>query len=100
MNLQPETIQTLREGLRQVVSGGSAIALNVPNLQPVAGKTGTTEDQPRPNHAWFGGFAPFDDPEVLVVAFTQNSGGGGAGVAVPMVKEVLEAYFKLKASES
>ena len=49
-----------------------------------------------PRHAWFIGFAPFDDPEIVVVAFCYN-GGEGASVAAPIVRRVLEAYFELKA---
>jgi penicillin-binding protein 2 len=63
-------------------------------LPPVAGKSGTAEAPPGKNHAWFGAFAPFDKPEIVVVAFAEHSGGGGGKIAAPMVKQVMEAYFK------
>jgi penicillin-binding protein 2 len=94
MNLKPTTIKTLREGLRAVVASGTGKALNVPHLPPVAGKSGTAEAPPGKNHAWFGAFAPFDKPEIVVVAFAEHSGGGGGKIAAPMVKQVMEAYFK------
>lgn len=94
LNLKPGTISTLRQGLRSVVSSGTGKAVNVPHLPPVAGKSGTAEAPPGKTHTWFGGFAPFDKPEIVVVAFAEHSGGGGGSVAGPMVRQVLEAYFK------
>lgn len=93
MEMKPSTIETLRKGLRAVVDGGTGQVLNVPHLPPVAGKSGTAEAPPGKPHAWFGAFAPFDKPEIVVVAFAEHSGGGGGSVAAPMVKQVLEAYF-------
>lgn len=94
LNLQPSTIKVLREGLRAVITQGTGTALNVETLPPTAGKSGTAEDPPRKSHAWFGAYAPLDKPEIVVVAFAENSGGGGGSVAAPMVRQVLEAYFK------
>ena len=93
LHLKPETVQTLRQGLREVVAGGTGGALRVPNLPPTAGKSGTAEAPPGKAHAWFGAFAPFDKPEIVVVAFAEHSGGGGGSVAAPMVRQVLETYF-------
>ncbi|HAC63863.1 MAG TPA: penicillin-binding protein 2 [Cyanothece sp. UBA12306] len=94
MNLKPSTVKTLREGLRAVVSSGTGKALNSPSLPPSAGKSGTAEAPPGKAHAWFGGYAPYDKPEIVVVAFAEHSGGGGGSVAAPMVRQVMEAYFK------
>ncbi|BBA78867.1 penicillin binding protein, transpeptidase [cyanobacterium endosymbiont of Rhopalodia gibberula] len=96
MNLKPSTITTLTQGLRAVVSSGTGKALNSPNLPPVAGKTGTAEAPPGKVHAWFGGYAPYNKPEIVVVAFAEHSGGGGGSVAALMVRQVMEAYFKNK----
>jgi penicillin-binding protein 2 len=93
LGISPITMQVLRDGLREVISSGTGTALNVPTLPPVAGKSGTAEDPPRQSHAWFGAYAPADKPEIVVVAFAENSGGGGGSVAAPMVRQVLEAYF-------
>lgn len=100
LNLKPTTLQTLRKGLRSVVAEGTGAALRVPHLPPAAGKSGTAEAPPGQAHAWFGGFAPFDKPEIVVVAFAEHSGGGGGKVAAPMVREVLEAYFNKKPPEA
>jgi penicillin-binding protein 2 len=94
LNMKPETIKILRDGLRKVVSEGTAKALNQPDIPPIAGKTGTAEawkGRIKANHAWFGGYAPADKPEILVVAFTEHSGGGGGSVTAPMVLDVIKS---------
>ncbi|MBE9177856.1 penicillin-binding protein 2 [Oculatella sp. LEGE 06141] len=93
IGISPSTLRILQQGLRQVITTGTGTALNVPNLPPIAGKSGTAEDPPRESHTWFGAYAPADTPEIVVVAFGENSGGGGGSVAAPMVRQVLDAYF-------
>jgi penicillin-binding protein 2 len=74
----------------------------------VAGKTGTAEycdDVARianrcqfgawPTHAWTLAYAPYDDPEIIILAFAYNGGEGGT-VAAPIVARVMQAYFELK----
>jgi penicillin-binding protein 2 len=100
LNMKPSTVKILREGLRKVVSEGTGKALNVKTIPPTAGKSGTAEawkNRVKANHAWFGAYAPYDKPEIVVLAFAEHSGGGGGSVAAPMVLEVLEEYFKHKA---
>ncbi len=100
LNLKPTTLKTLREGLRAVVTSGTGKAVNVAYLPPMAGKSGTAEAPPGKTHTWFGAFAPFDRPEIVVVAFGEHTGGGGGSVAGPMVKQVMEAYFRKKPPEA
>jgi cell division protein FtsI/penicillin-binding protein 2 len=79
---------------------------------PVAGKTGTAEYCDAvalrknlcipgnwPTHSWTVAYAPYDDPEIAVVAFLYN-GGEGASVAGPVVRQMIEAYFELKAIDT
>ncbi|WP_204106248.1 MULTISPECIES: penicillin-binding protein 2 [Spirulina sp. CCY15215] len=96
LNLKQSTISTLRSGLRAVATAGTGTAVNRPGVPSPAGKSGTAEAPPGQAHAWFGAFAPFDNPEIVVVAFAEHSGGGGGKVAAPMVAQVLDAYFSLK----
>jgi penicillin-binding protein 2 len=104
-----QTLHVVQEGMRAAVTieGGTALEANLPYVT-VAGKTGTAEycddiaaaaDLCKPgnwpSHAWFMAYAPYTDPEISVVAFVYN-GGEGALIALPVAKEVLDAYFKLK----
>ena len=52
-----------------------------------------------PTHSWYAAFAPFENPEIVVVAFVYN-GGEGAVTAGPVVRQILEAYFELKAVDA
>ncbi|MBP8997399.1 MAG: penicillin-binding protein 2 [Anaerolineaceae bacterium] len=104
-------IDYAKQGMREVVVSGTAAKVMADLEIPSAGKTGTAEYcddvaqqknlcQPEawPFHAWYVGYAPYDNPEIAVVAFVYN-GGEGASVAAPIVERVLESYFDLKAAD-
>ena len=93
LNMKPETINILRQGLRSVVTSGTGGRSALPNVA-VAGKSGTAEAPPGKSHAWFGAYAPYDNPEIVVVAFVEHSGGGGGATAAPIVQQVLQKYFE------
>ncbi len=62
----------------------------------VAGKTGTAETGvPGVTHAWFVGFSPWDAPEVCVSVILEKAGHGGEAAA-PVVRRILEEYYRLK----
>jgi len=44
-------------------------------------------------HAWFIGFAPADDPQIVMAVLVEN-GGGGSSVAAPIVRHVIDAYLQ------
>ena len=93
--LDPDNIQVIKNGLRKVVESGTGVAINtgVTNLPPVSGKTGTAEDwKTGLDHAWFVCFTPSEKSELLVVAFAQNTPGGGSVHALPMAKEILKVW--------
>ncbi len=93
--MQLSTLDTLRRGLRRVVEMGTGVGLNLPDFPLVSGKTGTAEDSSGgSDHAWFVGFAPYDSGEIVVVAFAENTPGGGSVHALPMAKEVFEAWYR------
>lgn len=96
IGLSKEAVDILQYGLRRVVTSGTGKVMNVKTIPPNAGKTGTAEDPPRLSHSWYGGYVPYDKPEIVVVMFGENSGGGGGGFAAPKALQVMEDYFKMK----
>lgn len=86
LNLK-ESIDVVRQGMRQAVTSGSAIRLNSLPITS-AGKTGTAQiggtDE---THAWFTGFAPYENPEIAVVVLIEE-GGEGSSTAVPVVENI------------
>lgn len=113
--VEPASVEAVRTGTRLAVTEQPLGTLNrvFNDLYPipiaVAGKTGTAEycdDVARkaqrcqfgawPTHAWTLAYAPYDDPEIIVLAFAYNGGEGGT-VAAPIVARVMQAYFEIKA---
>ena len=110
----PETVDAVRTGTRLAVTDELGTLHDIftdvyPLPIAVAGKTGTAEycdDVARqaqrcqfgawPTHAWTMAYAPYEDPEIIVLAFAYNGGEGGT-VAAPIVARVMQAYFELKA---
>jgi len=85
-------IHVVREGMRQTVTSGSARRLSSLPVE-VAGKTGTAQWSTKENtHAWFTGFAPYENPEVVITVLIEK-GGEGSDTAVPVAQEFLEWYF-------
>ncbi len=112
VNVDPKVIALAREGMRLVVTEGTAS--NYAQLDNISsgGKTGTGEfcdsvanakglcvPGQWPTHAWYAAFAPWENPEVAAIAFVYN-GAEGAVTAAPVVREVLQAYFELKAIDA
>jgi Cell division protein FtsI/penicillin-binding protein 2 len=96
-DLQPksETLRLVKEGMRQACAqGGTAFPLF--NFSPaVACKTGTAEfgDPAGRTHAWLTAFAPADEPQIVVTVLVE-AGGEGSRIAAPIVKKVLEEWFR------
>ena len=110
-SVQPFVVEKVQEGMRLAVMDprGTLHKAFLDYPIAVAGKTGTAEycddvafSQNRckfglwPTHAWTLAYAPFEDPEIIVLAFAYN-GGEGASVAAPIVARVIESYFEIKA---
>lgn len=92
------TADALTDMMVGVVDSGSGAAARIRGVE-VAGKTGTaqttTEAAP---HAWFVGFAPADDPQVVVAVLVENGGNLGAeatggAVAAPIARAVMQAVI-------
>ena len=101
IDIDQNNIQLVKRGLRKVVESGTGVSINygVSNLPPVSGKTGTAEDgEGGLDHAWFVCFTPSEKSELLVVAFAQNTPGGGSVHALPMALEILKVWNEKKSN--
>jgi penicillin-binding protein 2 len=96
LGLSPGTIREIRQGLYEVVNSvhGTAHKTDLKN-HAAAGKTSTAQGGGGKNHAWFGGYAPHDDPRVAVVVFVEGGGHGGEAAA-PLASRILDAVKKAK----
>ncbi|KZE89720.1 peptidoglycan D,D-transpeptidase FtsI family protein [Microbacterium sp. TNHR37B] len=96
--LTPEQADTLTQLMIANVSNGAASGARIDGVD-VAGKTGTAEHNPGdPYTLWFTGFAPAENPEVVVAVMVQDGGGLGQngtsnGIAAPIAKKVIEAVL-------
>jgi len=91
-----QTFDIVREAMYLVVNGpnGTGKSARVEGVN-VAGKTGTAQNPHGNDHAWFIGFAPYENPEIAFAIIVENAGFGGA-VAAPIAREIVKKYFELK----
>lgn len=88
-----ESLAIVRRGMRETVLSGSARYLSSLSV-PVAGKTGTAQWREGKNtHAWFTGFAPYENPEIVITVLIEE-GGEGSSTAVPVARDFLKWYFE------
>jgi penicillin-binding protein 2 len=104
-------LAVIKKGLEAVVQSekGTARVARDPEFV-MGGKTGTAQvvrgytsslpdqsDLPYKlrDHAWFFGFSPVEDPEILVVAIVEH-GGSGSSIAAPVVRDVIREYYATK----
>ncbi len=78
IGLHAGTVNTIRGGLLDVVNdeNGTGKRAKVEGLI-VAGKTGTAQNPHGKTHAWFAGFAPYDNARICIVVFLEQGGHGG-----------------------
>jgi penicillin-binding protein 2 len=94
MNLTEAQMVGIRLAMAGVVSDrGTANSARVEGIS-VAGKTGTAQNPPNPDHAWFMGFAPADKPSILVGVFVEY--GLHGSVAAGIATKVMAHYLKVK----
>ena len=88
-----EVSGTLREYMRAVVTDGTAQSLKGRDYE-AAGKTGSAEfDNNKSSHAWFTGFAPYNEPEICVTVLIEGK-GMGSSYAVPVAGQIFDAFFE------
>lgn len=88
------TLSVLKEAMIGVVNNarGTGVLARIPDAV-VAGKTGTAQNPHGADHAWFVGYAPAEDPRIVVVVLIENVGHGGT-FAAPAAKRIIENYLR------
>lgn len=111
--IEPRYFDIVRKGLLDVVEEGTAKLIRNKTVQ-IAGKTGTAQvvrvadganrklvarmaKEKNRDHAWFVGYAPADDPKIVVSAIVEH-GEHGASTAAPMVQKVILSYLGSKST--
>lgn len=97
LKLTPAQFAGLRAAMGDVVSGrGTAGSAAIEGVQ-LAGKTGTAQNETPRDHAWFVGFAPQDDPKIVVAVMLWQGEHGYA--AARIASKIISHYFKRPAIE-
>jgi penicillin-binding protein 2 len=109
LNMKPKSKELLMKALWGVVNEGSGTAwwYRLPGLD-MAGKTGTVQlagisekdiykkcenlEEIKRYHGWFVGFAPYDQPEIVVAVIAEHSCHGSSGAA-PLARDIVKAYY-------
>lgn len=91
----PAQLRALQDAMVAVVGTGTARASQLEGIS-IAGKTGTAQnaqDADR-DHAWFAGYAPAEDPKIVVVVLLEFGGGGSR--AARIASRIIEHYLKVR----
>ncbi|HEY2065491.1 MAG TPA: penicillin-binding protein 2 [Gemmatimonadaceae bacterium] len=96
-NLTDAQLVEVRDALIGVVAGGTASASAIKGIA-LAGKTGTAQsgkfvNGKELNHAWFVGFAPADDPKIVVAVMIEFGGHGTRSAAI--ASKIIQAYLHI-----
>ena len=93
--ISQDNLSVVREGMQRAAEIGSSRYLAKLPIQ-TAGKTGTAQTGRGSSHAWFTGFAPYQNSEIVVTILIEE--GGKSDYAVHVAYEIMEAYFKIYSS--
>jgi penicillin-binding protein 2 len=94
VSLSDKTWNLIRLGMHKVVDedGGTARQARVQNVAS-AGKTGTSQNPHGEGHAWYVGFAPYDNPQIAIAVVIENVGYGGTHAA-PVAGRLVDRYLQ------
>lgn len=89
--LKKENLEAIKKGMRDTVLYGSASRLGSLGIN-VAGKTGTAQtSSQRPPHAWFTGFFPYENPELVITVLVEE-GGEGSRISTQITRDFILWY--------
>jgi len=112
-DLSGPTVEKITDAMYGVVNedGGTARNVRLPGIE-VSGKSGTAQvigyatrnrmgkQKKFEDNAWFVGYAPRRNPEIVVAVLVQESGKHGGETAGPVVRDVIKAYYDKKAKKT
>ncbi len=97
--LSDEQLAVLRSALVDVVNSETGTARGSRLRRwTLAGKTGTSQNPHGDDHAWFVGFAPAEDPRIVIAMIVEN-GGHGSSAAAPIVSRLIDFYLERQSVE-
>ena len=79
--------------LQKISVCGKTSTVQVISKETLKTKVKNKKDKRWLHHAWFGAFAPCENPEIVVLIMLEHAGGGGE-VAAPLSKDIMNFYFK------
>jgi len=99
-NISDTVYEAVHDGMQGVMEYGTGAAEKIPGFV-VCGKTGTVQNsakvdgvmKPQKDHAFFGGFAPRNNPRIAIAVMCENAGFGAASAA-PIASLMMEQYLK------
>ncbi|MGC2468120.1 MAG: penicillin-binding protein 2 [Candidatus Acidiferrum sp.] len=111
--LSESTVEKVTDGMYGVVNepGGSGGMLRLAGIE-LSGKSGTAQvigyatrdrlakQKKFDDNAWFVGYAPRRNPEIVVAVLVQESGKHGGEAAGPVARDVIKAYYDKKAKKT
>ncbi len=92
--ISDSTYNAVKSGMRQVVTSGTAQAAFVTSKYKAAGKTGTAEVPDGKDNVLFVGFAPYDDPEIVIAVIVEH--GAKSIYAANVARAVFDAYMDIR----
>lgn len=91
-NVDPKVFEVVKQGMYLVVQGaGTATRIRMKEIT-IAGKTGTAQNPHGKDHAFFVGFAPFENPQIALAVVVENV-GFGATWAAPIAQKMIQAFL-------
>ncbi len=93
ISINKDYLKAVLGGMQSVTSdtGGTAYVRFRDFNISVGGKTGSAEAPNNQVHAWFVGFAPFENPEIAIVVMVEN--GGHGNYTAEVVRDIMAEYF-------
>jgi len=93
--IKKEHLKTIQQGMRACAEWGSCKSMSTLSFTS-AGKTGTAQwSSTKEPHAWFTGFAPYINPQIVITVIIEDGEEGGR-VALPVAKEFLRYWAELE----